>query len=189
MLLLLLACAHEPPSPPALPVVGAEVLWYDLTGADRIDLIESCADTCPRDEAGHPVASLTLWAVEWTWQRPPTEPCEVQNVAVAVDATVTLPRWTPPPEADPALVEEWRVYLAALAFHEQGHVDLAHSLATDAEEGVASAGCGGAHAAGRAAVARIGEAQHAYDAATDSGRRQGADFWKVGGRASLVSTR
>ena len=189
MLPLLLACAHEPPSPPSLPIVGAEVLWYDLTGADRIDLIQSCADTCPRDEADRPVASLTLWAVDWTWQRPPTEPCEVRNVAVAVDTTVTLPRWSPPPEADPALVDEWRAYLTALALHEQGHVDLAHELAADSEAALTSAGCAGAHAAGREVLDRLGEAQHAYDAATDSGRRQGADFWKVGGRASLASTR
>ena len=58
MLLLAIGCVHTPPSPSPPTLVGADVLYFDLEGTDRIDLLESCIETCPRDEAGEPVGSV-----------------------------------------------------------------------------------------------------------------------------------
>ncbi len=178
MLPLLVACIHEPIVPLRAPdMPGADVLHFDLAGVDRIDLIESCWSTCPHDEADRPVASLTTWAVDWNWVRGPAEPCEVIEPTVVVDVTVTLPRWAPPPSSDPALVDEWNTYLIALTRHEQGHVELVHTLTDNTAATLVDAGCEGAHAAGAALIDRIRTAQRNYDEGTGSGRTQGASFW------------
>lgn len=176
-MLLLLACVHEPPEANAPEVAGADVLWFDLKGRDRVDLIESCWENCPHDEQDRPVASLTTWAVDWTWVRRPGDPCEVLDPTVVVDVTVTLPRWDPPPDADPALADEWRTYLGALTRHEEGHVDLVHHLADGTASALRAAGCERAHAAGAAMLDHIRTAQRNYDDATGNGRTQGASFW------------
>lgn len=182
-MLLFLACAHSPDvvTPPALD--GADVAWFDLRGTDRIDLIESCARSCPRDEAGVPVASLTTWAVDWTWTRQASEPCEVVGATLDVDVDVELPRWDPPAEADPALVAEWDRYMTALRRHEQGHIDLVHAVAGTTSGALAGTPCDTADATGAGVLDALRGAQSAYDVETGNGHRQGADFWKIDGRA------
>jgi predicted secreted Zn-dependent protease len=175
MIFLLVACADGPPPG---PIVDADVLWFDLEGRDRIDLLQSCTATCPRDDAGIVVSSLTSWAVDWTWKRS-GPPCQVSDAALEVDLTVVLPRWDAPSDADPALVAEWRAYLDALAVHEQGHVDLVRTLAAGTERGITEAGCADAPAVGARVIEQIRFAGAAYDANTQSGRTQGADFWRM----------
>jgi len=108
----------------------------------------------------------------------------VEGLDVSVDATLTLPRWAPPPWAPAALVDAWRAYVDALERHEQGHVELAASAARDVrdallalpgfetEEELASA-------VERAAASAIGaarERERAYDDATGHGATQGVRF-------------
>jgi predicted secreted Zn-dependent protease len=185
--LLLLGCAHAPEPAPPVALEGATVTWFDLTGSDRIDLIESCAHDCPRDEAGIPVASLTTWKAGWSWTPRATDTCEIMDTTVEVDVSVDLPRWDPPADADPALVDEWRGYLVALSRHERGHIDLVHRMARDAEARIRAAGCDGADDVAAAFLDDVHAAEVAYDVETDNGRRQGADFWKLGGRAEMFA--
>ncbi|MFN7147004.1 MAG: DUF922 domain-containing protein [Myxococcota bacterium] len=181
MLFLLLACAHAPPGPAEAPpaLERAEVHWFDLEGRDRIELLESCLRDCPRDEQGVAVASLTTWQLRWGWQRAPVEPCAVASTSVDAMVSVALPRWDPPADADPALVVEWEAWHTRLRRHEQGHVDVVHAFAHDAEARIAAAGCAGVDAAGAALMAGLRQAQADYDTATASGHRQGASFWGV----------
>ncbi|MES2639980.1 MAG: DUF922 domain-containing protein [Myxococcota bacterium] len=185
MFLLLVGCVPPPPiAPPPAPLIeGAQVEWFDLEGVDRIDLLESCLRDCPRDEAGTAVASLTSWRVDWSWVRDGTDACGVAGANVDASVTVELPRWAAPPEADPALVAEWDAWFRALRRHEQGHVDVVHTFAHDAERVIADAGCAGADEAGARILDGLGRAQHDYDAQTASGHRQGASFWAVAGRS------
>lgn len=180
MLPLLLACAHAPPAaheapPPALE--DAEVHWFELQGRDRIELLESCLASCPRDERGVAVASLTTWQLRWGWQRAPYDPCSVASASVDAMVSVALPRWEAPPDADPALVAEWDAWHARLRYHEQGHVEVVHVFAHDAAARLEDAGCQGIDEAGAALTAGLRQAQADYDTATMSGHAQGASFW------------
>jgi predicted secreted Zn-dependent protease len=179
--LLLLACVHALPvavEEPPPPVGRAAIRWFDLEGADRVDLLESCVRNCPRDDAGTIVTSLTTWEILWTWERRPWEPCEVASVLVDPVVTVLLPRWDAPPDADPALVDEWSTYVDRLRFHEQGHVDLVYEYAGEAAQRIGSAGCDGAGDAAAALFDEVRRAQADYDATTQNGHTQGASFWE-----------
>lgn len=186
-MLLLAACAHSPPPAPE-PVSsvprGAEIHWYTLEGRDRIDLIESCLKNCPRDEQGTAVASLTTWELRWGWTRAPYDPCAVASASVDALASVALPRWEPPPDADPALVAEWGGWLARLERHEQGHVDLLHAFAESAELQLPASPCDRVEEAGSRLVAGLRAAQSDYDRLTSSGHTQGASFWTRPGVAT-----
>ncbi len=181
---MILGCAHTPPpaEAPAPAIEGAAVTWFDLEGVDRIDLLESCLRRCPRDDADVVVASLTTWRVDWSWTRRPTDLCEVAGATVDASVTVELPRWAAPPEADPALVAEWEAWHTALRRHEQGHVEVVHVFAHDAETVIREAGCAGADEAGARLLTGLRQAQADYDAATVAGHTQGANFWRLAGR-------
>jgi predicted secreted Zn-dependent protease len=181
MTLLLVGCAVRSPLPDPEPpptLEGAEVAWFELEGEDRIDLLESCIARCPRDDDGTTVASLTTWRLHWDWVRSASEPCEVTGASVEVAVTVDLPRWTPPAEADPALVAEWDTWHARLRGHEQGHVDVVHVFAHDAEARLADAGCDGIAEEGERLVGNLRAAQRDYDLVTAHGHTQGASFWE-----------
>lgn len=182
-LLLALACAHAPPAEEPPPAIErAEIHWFDLQGVDRIDLLESCLANCPRDESGTTVASLATWEVRWAYTRPPVEPCAVASASVDAMVSVELPRWEAPPEADPELVAEWEAWHARLRYHEQGHVDVVHAYAQDAEARLVEAGCDGVEAAGAALTEGVRRSQFDYDLATGNGHSQGASFWRTNGR-------
>lgn len=183
-MLLLFACVRPPLPAPPVDIAGAEVAWHDIEGVDRIDLIESCARDCPRDEHGRAVASLTTWSLDWTWIRQPAEPCVVADVDVHLDIQVELPRWEADPSADSALTAEWERYLDALRVHEEGHVALIRGLAARLEPAVTAAGCDEARPAGMAILNEIRSANTAYDDITESGRLQGASFWRTEGRVA-----
>ena len=183
-MLLLLACVPPLVAASEPPVLDeAEVHWFTLEGADRIDLLESCLDRCPTDERGVAVASLTTWQLRWNWTQAPSDPCAIADTSVDARVSVALPRWDPPPEADPALVAEWDRWHARLRYHEQGHVDVVRGFAQDAEARLAAAGCTNVVAEADALMDGLRAAQNEYDVATGSGHTQGAAFWGTQGRA------
>lgn len=182
--LLLLGCARSHPVadlPAVDALTGADVRWFELEGADRIELLESCLKDCPRDAQGVAVASLSTWQVRWSWTRGSSEPCEVTSAYVHATVVVELPRWEPPDGAAPALVAEWDTWHRALRGHEQGHVDVVRGFAASAEARLVDAGCAGIAAAGEDLIGRLRQAQLDYDAATASGHAQGAGFWSPRG--------
>lgn len=160
----------------------AELEYFDLDGVDRFDLLMSCTESCPRDEWGNAVGSLTAWSVDWQWTRGSSEPCVIDAVDTHVAVSISVPRWSPPVGADPGLVEEWRRYLAALETHEEGHVELVRSIVDGSVDRVRAAGCAGAREESVEILAEIRREQLEYDRVTDSGRAQGANFWGIEGR-------
>ncbi len=97
----------------------------------------------------------------------------------------TLPRWTPSPEASPALRRDWTRFEAALARHEARHRQIAVAWAGRVRgslEGLTAPTCVDAEAEARRRVdiLRIeADAEHRrYDAETGHGLTEGAT-WPV----------
>lgn len=108
------------------------------------------------------------------------EGCRVTGVRVEVRIAVTLPRWTPPPDAPLALRRQWNRYEAAIRRHEEGHVLRARTTARrlrDAISDLTAEDCDALKRRGTAVGEEIlawGRAeQDRYDRETGHGRTQG----------------
>ncbi|RJQ52097.1 MAG: DUF922 domain-containing protein, partial [Actinobacteria bacterium] len=114
----------------------------------------------------------------------------------SVDTTTILPSWTPPPDCDQDLIDEWNRFLAALRKHEAGHVSKFEALEGRIRglkaqvEGMETTGTGATGAAAaQDALDKLAnkiqrmvdqlvdlavELNATYDDETDHGREQGA---------------
>lgn len=168
---------------PAVPVVvdtaalgGADVHWYDVGGHDVVSLRESLRAEGPLNERGEHVNGETTWALAWRWSGD-GEPCAVSTLALDLSLVVALPRWTPAPGTDPALVANWRRYLDALVVHEGGHARLVLRGRDWMEVQLRTVPCVEVDAAGREILAAIHAQNAEYDRETGHGATQGARFW------------
>lgn len=99
--------------------------FYPVVGSTLPILMAVSKAMGPR-RGGVAHAAFTDWEVRWTYS------CKVSpagwivgDLAVVVDATVTLPIWTQPRSASADVVGAWRRYVSALEVHEEGHTRLA----------------------------------------------------------------
>lgn len=106
--------------------------------------------------------------------------CHLVAARIDVRITVTLPEWSPPPDAPLALRQQWNRYQLAIRRHEEGHVRLARETGRRVHEalvGLTAADCDSLKALGTEVGERImaeGRAeQQRYDDETDYGQTQG----------------
>ncbi|GDX81305.1 hypothetical protein LBMAG42_31160 [Deltaproteobacteria bacterium] len=182
--ILLLGCPKLPtPSETLAPIEvpadalsSADVRWYAVSGRDVFSLRESLRLHAPSDENGERTLGRTQWNATWTWKGG-GEPCRVESAAVDLSLLVWMPRWTPDHGTDPVIIERWRGYLAALAVHERGHVELVTAQVAQLDDILRAAPCADADAVGALALEAIRSLNHDYDVATRHGRSQGAWYW------------
>jgi predicted secreted Zn-dependent protease len=171
------------PSPDAPPGCSLLVVDddYDVVGT-TLEQLRAMASLLGPVRAGSRHAAYTAWALRWSYARAShARGYAVAAAQVAVTVTRTLPRWTPVAAADAGLAAAWERHRAALALHEQGHVDLAAQAGRAARAALlALPPCPSAEAldaAARAAVRAVGDRfraeERAYDARTDHGATQG----------------
>ena len=100
----------------------AKVTYYSVAGDNLRAIQRALRTNGPRNEDGRVVHGLTRWQVEWTFEvEGAGNTCEVVDLTVALDTTVTLPQWTPSGGASRDLVKAWTRYLDALRLHEHTH--------------------------------------------------------------------
>lgn len=184
--------SHQPapaPAPPpapgpaaAAPLTGLSVeredRYYDIYGSSVAELREQIRRLGP----GGGDDALTVWDLEWTFGDSRTmDGCALRDVRVTLTLTTTLPRWTPPQDAAPAVVQAWRDYLQHVRLHEGGHRQIAERNARDLLAALTGMhGPGGCDAlrtqASRTAeqIVADGRARNrAYDVETKHGQTQG----------------
>jgi predicted secreted Zn-dependent protease len=106
---------------------GARYEYYDVEGSTPLELSQSMRRARP---ASQPGIGRTAWNITWR-TRWSGSPCRVQSADVRATIVVSMPRWKAPPDAPPALVEEWNRMLRALSVHEAGHVE--HAVVAERE--------------------------------------------------------
>jgi predicted secreted Zn-dependent protease len=185
---LLIACASAPRNPvldkyPTGVSGRTTVLYYDVHGRTFQELQADMHRLGPKID-GNSYVGETRSPMRWSWRTESIglSSCSIREVNVVVNAQITLPRWTPPPDTEPGLVAEWKRFIAALETHEAGHKDISAKAAHDIIEklrGVAGP-CSGisarANDLARMIVARASDEQKAYDASTRHGLTQGTAF-------------
>jgi predicted secreted Zn-dependent protease len=159
----------------------SDIVWYPIAGSSIRDLQSQMRANGPHDDAGGYAGytrNSTYWHIRW---QESGGSCSVTNVAVATYDTVTLPAWSPPSNADSALMAEWSRFVTMLGRHEEGHRDIAIAGAGEIARTLAmlspQASCAdlaaSANAQGHAILASVQTRQKQYDEETSHGRRRG----------------
>jgi len=182
------SCASAPRNPvldkyPAGVSGRTTILYYDVHGRTFEALRADMRRLGPKVD-GTTFIGETRSPMRWTWRtesRSSTS-CSISDVTVSVNAQITLPRWTPPPDTEPGLADEWKRFLAALETHEAGHKDISAKAGQDIIDrlrglsGLCSQLGTRANDLARVIADRARDQQAAYDAATRHGLTQGAAF-------------
>ena len=192
--LVVVACASAPRNPvldkyPAGVVGRTSVFYYDIQGRTFDELRADMRRKGPKIN-GNSFVGEARSPMQWSWRTESVggSSCTIREVSVSVNAQITLPRWTPPTDAEAGLAEEWKRFITALEEHEAGHKDISAKAGreiTNRLRGL-SALCSQlgtrANDLARAIVARASEEQKFYDAATRHGLTQGTAFGMGRGR-------
>lgn len=152
------------PAIATIQIDGATMDFYGVSGESADELRSSLDRFGPGD-----FDALTEWNFQWTGCRP-------QGVGVEYTITVTFPQWEAPAAPDPELIRDWNRYMNALAYHEQGHVDIVLSAVPGFIETLQNVPCNEVTSTAQALLADIDEQSIQYDADTDHGATQGAIF-------------
>lgn len=105
---------------------------YTIAGSTEAELLEAMRIGGP----GNGWYGFT-WESRYTWRHGPIEQasiepgaaseprCEIKEIGIVLRFRRSIPRWTPPEEADAALVEKWHAFDQAVRLHGEGHRDIA----------------------------------------------------------------
>jgi predicted secreted Zn-dependent protease len=159
----------------------SDIVWYPVSGTTLAHLRAQMYLHGPRDGEGVHAGythGYTHWHVTFTNA---AGACLMRTVEVTASDTVTLPLWTPPPGADPAVVAEWSRFVTMLGRHEEGHreinVEGAGTIARALAALPSRASCQDLLASvndeGHAILASTQERQAKYDQETNHGLRRG----------------
>ena len=192
------ACASAPRNPvldkyPAGVSGRTTVLYYDIHGSTFAQLRADMRRLGPKVD-GTSFVGETRSPMRWSWR---TEPlgagsCSIRDVTVAVNAQITLPRWTPPADTEPGLATEWARFVTALETHEAGHKDISAKAGREIVDrlrglsGSCSQLATRANDLARVIVERASEQQRIYDATTRHGLTQGTAFGAGRFRAGMA---
>ena len=185
---LLAACASALRNPvldkyPAGVTGRTTVSYYDIHGRTFEEVRADMHRLGPKVD-GTTFVGETRSPMRWSWHMETmgASSCSIRDVSVVVNAQITLPRWTAPPDTEPGLVAEWKRFIAALETHEAGHKDISAKAAHEIIEklhsvtGPCSTISARANDIAHAIVERAHEEQLAYDAETRHGYTQGTAF-------------
>jgi predicted secreted Zn-dependent protease len=165
------------------PVIHDDIEYLDVTGNSKRELIEALDRLSVPDDTGKRFYGHTHWELRWNYNvASEGAECRVTAVTATLDMTMSLPRWDPPRNADPALVRTWNAFVAGLREHEEGHRDIALAAAQEITRRIEAippaANCAklkrtvGIRA--NSLLDEYREKGRRYDKATDHGRAQGA---------------
>ena len=182
------ACASAPHSPvldeyPRGVTGRTTVVYYDIHGRTVEELRADMERLGPKID-GDSYVGETGSPMRWGWRTRSMggASCTIHDVTVSLDAQITLPRWTPPADAEPGLAAEWKRFVDAVEAHEAGHKDISAKAAREIIDRVQglTASCSQIEVRGndiaRSIVERAHEQQQAYDAETRHGLTQGTLF-------------
>lgn len=180
LLLTLLLCATAHGARAAV-TEEHEDRYYPVHMEPSYTLREALNAATPISVDGRRFHGHTRWTVRWTfrWWREPAGTCRITQVTTRLRTTVQLPELV---GATPAQQARFDRYVAALARHEQGHVQFGREAAQAIDEGIAllpaAPDCATlerqANALGHRLLREHAEREKKYDRDTRHGASQGA---------------
>lgn len=173
--------APGPKAPPALAMGGerhvppVELRYIDVQGRDLDALLAAL-----KVRGLHPEVEYSL---TYTYRiKPAGKACSVAALDTTLKTAITVPRWTPPPGTNAAIVREWTRFVGAHRRHAEGHLAIAREFHEMFRNSVAvtQQRCEKLDAAIKAQHAELVERyqgrQKEYDFETASGRTEGVEL-------------
>ncbi len=116
----------------AEPSLDLKTAYYHVSGESVRELRHSINTERPKHQAHD---AYTAWHVSWIYSwRSVDGGVIIEKPKVSVSVATTLPRWTPPKDADKHLLDRWHTYMKALMLHENGHALLATQAGREIEK-------------------------------------------------------
>jgi predicted secreted Zn-dependent protease len=152
---------------------------YEVSGAT---ISEIRADLVRKRPWKTELDGYTAWKIDWSYRTDPTaSACRLQSFEVRTEITITIPRWTPPPDANPQTKANWFTYIKGLLAHEDGHKRMALAAANEVRSRLkrldSAATCGELEALIKReadkAVEEFKRREKLYDERSDHGRKNG----------------
>ncbi|ACO00811.1 peptidase [Brucella melitensis] len=115
--------------------------YYTINGKTAADLDKALSRSGPflkKTGQHHPGAAEIRFDAKVRYGREPGKPCKVQDVYVNVHAKVSLPRWKQRRKASPELALIWDTLLQDIRRHEESHIVIARSHASEMEREIRS---------------------------------------------------
>ncbi len=182
LLCFIVSCGQSPvitstPTIVILPSVpNATIIYYDISGSTQNELRTQLDALGPIGYDGYKGDSTTRWSITWHWPDDAEGACELSRTQISYEIKVVFPRWRSSEGVSLELKAKWTRYVAALAEHEKGHVDLVIDNIPKVKETIQNATCETANTAGETMLDEIRKQEIDYDAATNHGATQGARF-------------
>lgn len=175
--LILVALALLAAAPVLAQPAAVRFVYYDVQGADFNALLGAL-------NARGRHHGRADWKLGYRYQsRAGAGSCAVSAFSTELELVMTLPRWTPPANAQPGLAARWDRYLAALRGHEEGHLEHGRDAERELKAlaaGLSAPDCNALDAALRQRFSKLIADYQArdrdYDARTGHGKTQGAWF-------------
>ena len=170
--------------------VKREIQFYDIRGRTLNDLRKAMATQGPLNSDGKTrFDGRTDWTLQWTykWDSKPAKQAGLYRLSewtVDVKSSIIFPRWVELDEANPLEQRRWKIYLARLKLHENGHAKLAELAGDAANKAFANIKVYPSSAKLKEAVRLKAQEilklhramDQEYDQKTDHGKKQGARF-------------
>jgi predicted secreted Zn-dependent protease len=109
--------------------------YYDINGVTAEELVREMSQKSPRCVDSEGPTPGTSWCVGTTHvpdraviRQVVDANCNVVSATVDYTVEVTVPRWKPPPGAQPELVATWNRFLRGVYAFQKGYVDIAVRL-------------------------------------------------------------
>jgi predicted secreted Zn-dependent protease len=179
-------------APVESPVIGEPSIhdtieYHDISGRTAAELSAALKRISYAEPDGDRYfAANTRWRLGWNFQveSPPHGRCRLTSATASLDILMNLPRWQPPRDASPPLVQRWQKFADAVRRHEDGHRDIAveaaHELLDRISKTSPAPDCDKLkRSLGRVADATLREyrdKESSYDVTTLHGSAQGATF-------------
>ena len=168
----------------AMPIINEAKSPYRIEGSTPQQLREAMNENGPKEHE-QTYDAYTSWIVRWNYEYQKDESqCRISALKIAADITYHLPEWAGYYEADQAFKDRWDNYIAHLITHEHGHAEHGKNAAVEIEgalsalppaescEDIAQIVDNKANKI----IAKYNEQDIQYDAETEHGKKQGAEF-------------
>ncbi len=157
-------------------IENARVNYYTINGSSASELRAQLDAKGPLGYDGYRGDATTNWYIRWNWPGFGSSTCDLSKATVSNEIVVDFPRWTPPDDASPELVDKWNRFVLGLAGHEQNHVDFVVENYLSVLDAIRSATCKTADAVAASALEPIRQLDREYDAVTNHGETEGVRF-------------